>query len=171
MNARTSTLLGIAATAVLAACTPKVIRVEMDTARVVAPSTLKLACPYRLEQITDARPEGDQAGGLGLRAFHFADAVGVMRRQLGPAGFVDDAPTPVRIRLVQLYLAQSHVTKIPVAVYQMTVGEEAPVVLRSQKASMNWNGTENEAYAAYALAIADVNRQMIQALNLRCSRS
>ncbi len=158
----------------LAGCTPKVVRVDMDAARLTAAPVPRLACPYRLDQVIDARPEGEQAGGLSLRAFRFADAPGVMRRQLAPAGFVDagdGSATGVNVRLMQLYLAQNQVTKIPVAVYQVTIGADAPIVLRSQKASMNWNGTENEAYAAYALAIADVNQQMVKALNLRCSRA
>lgn len=41
--------------------------------------------------------------------------------------------------------------------------------LRSQKASMNGNGSQDEACAAYAQVLADVNQQLIQRLNTDCA--
>jgi hypothetical protein len=162
-----------AAVLTLAGCSTKVVRVDMDAAR-LAPtaSTAHLACNYRLGKLADARPAGSQAGGLSGNAFEFADAADVVRRQLLAAGLQDSAnPAPVvAVRIMQLYLTQNLQTKIPVAVYEVTVADRPPFLLRSQKASMNWNGSQNEAYAAYAQVLADVNRQLIQRLNTDCAK-
>jgi hypothetical protein len=71
---------------------------------------------------------------------------------------------------MQLYLAQNLTTKVPVAVYEVAINDGAAFVVRSQKASLNWNGTEDEAYAAYARVLADVNQQLVNQLNARCSQ-
>ena len=76
----------------------------------------------------------------------------------------------VRVRIMRLYMAQHHVTKIPVAVYEVTPGTAAPFLIRSQPANMNWNGTENEAYAGYSRAIEGANQQLIERLNADCKR-
>lgn len=73
--------------------------------------------------------------------------------------------------MMQTYLAQNLGTRIPVAVYEVTIDSGAPFVLRSQKASMNWNGSQDEAYSAYARSLADINRQLVGTLNLRCNRN
>ena len=163
-----------AAMLTLAGCSAKIVRVDMDAARLAptAASTVQLACSYRLGLLTDARPAGSQAGGLNGNAFEFADAAGVVRRQLLAAGLQDsDGPVPVvAVRIMQLYLAQNLLTKVPVAVYEVAVAGRPPFLLRSQKASMNWNGTQNEAYAAYALALADLNQQLIERLNTDCAK-
>lgn len=54
--------------------------------------------------------------------------------------------------------------------YEVAEDGRPPFLLRSQKASMNWNGSQNEAYAAYALALADVNKQLIERLNTDCAK-
>jgi hypothetical protein len=161
--------------AMLAGCGTKVVRVDMDSTRLVAPAVtrdaIRLGCRYRLQEVVDARPHGEQAGGLSQHAFRFTDAAETVRRQLSAAGLDDaagaDAPA-VTVRIMQLYLAQNLSTKIPVAVYQVTAGDEPAFVIRSQPASMNWNGTQDEAYAAYARVMADANQQMIRRLNARC---
>jgi hypothetical protein len=163
-----------AAVLTLAGCSAKIVRVDMDATRLAptAANTVHLACSYRLGQLADARPAGSQAGGLSGNAFEFADAVGVVRRQLLAAGLQDTGnPAPVvAVRIMQLYLAQNLLTKVPVAVYEVAVADRPPFLLRSQKASMNWNGSQDEAYAAYALALADVNQQLIARLNTDCAK-
>jgi hypothetical protein len=44
----------------------------------------------------------------------------------------------------------------------------ATFTVRSQRASMNWNGTENEAYEAYSAALADATAQVVARLNAGC---
>ena len=160
--------------AALTACSSKVVRVDMDTSRlaVSAPHAVPLACKYRLQDVVDARADGGRAGGLSQHAFQFTDAAATVRKQLLAAGLsadvAADAPA-VRVDIMQLYLAQNLGTKIPVAVYQVAVADDPAFVLRSQKASMNWNGTQDEAYAAYARVMADVNQQLVTRLNTRCA--
>lgn len=162
--------------AALCGCSQHVNKVAMDPARLVASrpvgpgKLLKLACAYRLQEVVDARSSGDRAGGLGNHMFVFEDAVHVVGAQLAAAGLATngDDGKPVRVRIVQLYLAQSHVTKIPVAVYEVTVAGQPAFLVRSQQATMNWNGTQNEAYAAYARVLADANQQLLRRLNAGC---
>lgn len=162
-----------AAALTLAGCSAKIVRVDMDATR-LAPvaNSVHLACSYRLGALADARPAGSQAGGLSGNAFAFADAATVVRQQLLAAGLQDTGdPAPVvAVRIMQLYLAQNLTTKVPVAVYEVAVDGRPPFLLRSQKASMNWNGSQNEAYAAYAQVLADVNQQLIQRLNSDCAK-
>lgn len=163
-------------TVALCGCSTHVNKVAMDPARLssrASPGKLakqvKLACAYRLQEVADARASGDRAGGLGKHMFVFATAADVVREQLAAAGFaIAGDGKPVTVRIVQLYLAQSHSTKIPVAVYDVTVAGQAAFLVRSQQASMNWNGSENEAYAAYSRVLADANQQLIRRLNAGC---
>lgn len=179
MRARNAAMLGTVL--LLASCNGKVLRVNMDSARLAptpasARNTARLTCPHRLKDVVDARSGDGEAGGLGWHAFKFSNAAQTIRDQLLGAGLKEDTSgvgtTPaVDIRVVQLYLTQNQSTKIPVAVYRVSIDDAPEFVIRSQKASMNWNGTEDEAYAAYARVLADVNRQLIEALNARCGRS
>lgn len=142
--------------------------VQVSQLKAAAPGTLK--CGYRLEEVVDARG-ATQAGGLSAHAFDFAEAADVARRQLQTAGFRsgdDKNAVPVRVRIVQLYLTQNLSTKVPVAVYRVQMGDDAPVLLRAQQSSMNWNGTRNEAYDAYSAVLGDIHRQVIATLNHRC---
>jgi len=178
MRARNAAVLGTAL--LLVSCNGKVVRVDMDSAR-LAPATTtrnaaRLTCPHRLKDVVDARPGDGEAGGLGWHAFKFSNAAQTIRDQLLGAGLTDDAggadaAPAVNIRVVQLYLAQNQITKIPVAVYQVSIDGAPEFVIRSQKATMNWNGTEDEAYAAYARVLADVNQQLLRELNARCGRN
>ena len=161
--------------AVLCGCSQHVDKIAMDPARLVATSPagqgkpLKLACAYRLQEVVDARSSGDRAGGLGNHMFVFEDAAHVVGAQLAAAGLATAGDGKlVRVRIVQLYLAQSHVTKIPVAVYEVTVAGQPAFLVRSQQATMNWNGTRNEAYAAYSRVLADANQQLLRRLNAGC---
>jgi len=165
---------------VLGGCSMKVVRVDVDPARLPPPpaaskTAMRLACPYRLAEVIDARP-GGESGGLGVHAFRFGDVAGIVRAQLKVAG-LSEASDPsaatgskVDLRIMQLYLAQNLTTKVPVAVYEVAINDGAAFVVRSQKASLNWNGTEDEAYAAYARVLADVNQQLVNQLNARCSQ-
>lgn len=119
----------------------------------------------------DARPAGDRAGGLGKHMFVFEDAADVVRRQLSSAGLRAAAPDgapPVTVRILQLYLTQNTITKVPVVVFEVTPEGHPTFLVRAQTASMNWNGTENEAYGAYAQAIANASTQLVSRLNLQC---
>lgn len=164
----------------LTGCSTKVVRVHADPARLAAPpatskTAVRLACPYRLADVIDARP-GGESGGLGVHAFRFSDVAGIVRSQLQGAGLAsaEDPSTAgapaVDLRVMQLYLSQNLGTKIPVAVYEVTIADGPAFVVRSQKATMNWNGTQDEAYAAYARVLADVNQQLLRQLNARCTQ-
>jgi hypothetical protein len=167
--------IAVASLAMLAAllgCTRTVDHVTMDASRLVAsPPSVRLACAYRLDDVVDARPAGDRAGGLGSHMFVFDDAPGVVRRELAATGMATggDAGTPVQVRLLQLYLTQNTITKVPVVVLEVAPSGQAPFLVRAQKASMNWNGTQNEAYRAYADALSDATAQVALQLNARCA--
>lgn len=161
-------LLGAASVA----CSVKIKRETMDPGRLEGPPTARLACPHHLGDVVDARPDGGNVGGLSAHLFTFEDAAGVVRRQLLSSGFSEsaDAGSSVGVRIVRFYMEGSHYTKIPVVVYEVRVDAQPAFIVRSQKASMNWNGTRNEAYEAYGEAIRDANRQLIGRLNASCSR-
>lgn len=157
----------------LAACTVPIERVALDAERLVKPATTTLACPYSVE-IMDARPANDRAGGLQNRMFLLEDVESIIRKGLEVSGFVSGVPTAtpkVSLKIMRLYLDQSHYTKIPVLVYQVTIRQQSPFLIRAQIASMNWRGTENEAYDAFAEIIQDANRQLISKLNATCQKT
>ena len=155
-----------------AGCSVKVHQVPVDSARLAPASvTVRMACDRRLQSVIDARDSTDRAGGLGVHLFLFEDVPGVVRRQFALAGLDAQGRGPaVDIRILQFYLAQNAMTKVPVAVYEVSVDGAAPFIVRSQKASMNWNGTEDEAYGAYALALSDATAQVVSRLNAGCPK-
>ena len=158
--------------ATLAGCAVKVHRVVVDPARLAVPVMAKLACGYRLHEVVDARSSSERSSGLGKHLFLFDDVPGVVRQQLENAGLAGQSDGPaVDVRVLQFYLAQNTITKIPVAVYEVRVDGGAPFMVRSQKASMNWNGTENEAYQAYASVLADAAGQVVIRLNKGCTKA
>ncbi|HPM57939.1 MAG TPA: hypothetical protein PK227_12490, partial [Thermomonas sp.] len=97
------------ACSVLAGCAaPKVHQVRMDSARVAPlPVSLRVACAYRLDGVEDARETVTAAGGLGTHAFAFPDAADVVRGQLHEVGVSEHEGTPVRVRILHLYLTQN----------------------------------------------------------------
>lgn len=159
------------ATLLSSACTPKIVKVDMDPGRLAAigATDARLRCGYRLGDVVDMRPAGDRAGGLGFRMFAFEDAPAVVRSSLHNVGF-SDAPDAraVEVRLMRLYMNQVNVTKIPVVVYEVQVDGLAPQLIRSQLPNMNWNGSEDEAYRGYGRALEGANRQLVEKLNLAC---
>lgn len=155
-----------------AGCATKVHRVAVDPARLAAPSIAHLACDYRLQGVVDARSSSERSGGLGKHLFLFDDVPGLVRKQLQSAGLGEASNGPaVDVRILQFYLAQNTITKIPVAVYEVRVDGDHPFLVRSQKASMNWNGTEKEAYEAYAAVLADAARQVVSRLSTGCKKA
>lgn len=155
---------------VLAGCATEVHHVRLDPARLTQGAPIaRVACPYRLTSVDDDRPAGDRAGGLAQHMFVLEDVAGIVRGQLLDAGLSESAGTPVRLRVLQFYLAQNTVTKIPVAVYELRIGDGKPMVIRSQLASMNWWGSEREGYRAYAAALADSVRQVVARLDAACA--
>lgn len=66
-------------------------------------------------------------------------------------------------------MAQNLGTKVPVVVLEVKVGQDAPLVLRAQKASMNWNGSEDEAYKGFSQIFDDLMAQLVKKLNGRCA--
>jgi hypothetical protein len=169
-----SVALGALLAVALGGCTAHVNKVTMDTARLGAPAAyarpVPLACAYRLREVVDARSSGDRAGGLGSHMFVFDDAASVVRGQLSAAGLgtAEGEGAAVTVRIVQLYLGQSNGTKIPVAVYDVDIAGQPRFLVRSQQATMNWNSSENEAYAAYSRALADANQKLVLRLNAGC---
>lgn len=142
----------------------------MDAVRLTqGQAVTRVACPYRIEAVEDDRPAGERAGGLGEHRFLLEDVAGVVRGQLRDAGLSESAGTPVHLRVLQFYLAQNTVTKIPVVVYELRIDGGPPTVVRSQLASMNWWGSEREGYRAYAAAMADSIRQVVTRLDAACT--
>lgn len=161
-----------AAAMVLASgCGMKVHRVQMDPARLVARPHTALACAYRLDQVVDARPSTGRAGGLGRHLFLVEDAGDLLRKRLEAIGLSSAAThgDAVDAELLHLYMTQNTISKVPVLVVRVTVRGAAPLLLRSQRTSMNWNGTEDEAYRAFAAMFDDVSAQLVIALNDRCA--
>jgi len=128
-----------------------------------------LACGYRLLAVVDQRAAGEAAGSLGARAYSVEDAAGLVRRRLQANGFRDDASLPaLSVDLRQLYIAGNLSSKVPVAVYRVSIDQDTPRILRSRAASMNWNGTEAESQRAIGRALDDVDAQLLHVLNARC---
>jgi len=164
-------VVAIAATAALTACNTKVHQVRVDPSRLDSTRSMPaLRCGYRLVEVADERPGGG-VGGLGRHQLILDDAPAMVDAQLRKAGLkaADSAGLPgVSVRLKQLYLTQNQTTKVPVAVYQASIDGQPPFLVRASKSSINWNGTENEAYSALATALLDANVQLFAALNTRC---
>lgn len=134
-----------------------------------ATTTRALRCGYRLEGVVDRRHDGDAAGGIGRSAFAIEDAETLVQGRLGRLGFTADPTAPrVHVEIRQLYLAQNLTTKIPVAVYRVAVGHDAPRIMRSRAASMTWNGSREEGLRALARALDDADAQLVASLNARC---
>ena len=157
--------------ALLCGCAVKVHRVALDPARLVGQPQAKLSCPYRLGKVVDARPSTGRAGGLGKHLFLVEDAAALVSGKLEGIGVSAASPAgdPVDVRLLHLYLTQNTVTKVPVLVMGVTVADEPEFLLRSQKASMNWNASEDEAYESFSGMFDDTLAQLVGKLNARCA--
>lgn len=159
----------LAAALVLGGCTRHVVDVNPDAIRHVADDAVPLTCAHRLAEVSDGRADGDKAGSLGTRSFRFPDATGFVRESLSRSGFRDDVAAPaVHVQIAQLYLGTNDTAVIPVAVYRVRIGDEAPRILRAQLPGMSWSGSEQSAHDAYAHAIDNANAQLVQLLNGRC---
>lgn len=170
LSLRTAALAGLMVLS--AGCTTQVHRVPVDSARLVVSVDERLACAHHLREVVDARPTSERAGGLGSHMFLFDDVPGLVRQQFAQAGLTDQGQGPaVDVRVMQFYLAQNQVTKIPVAVYEVRVDGGAPILVRSQQASTNWWGSEDEAYAAYSTALADATGKVVTGLNASCPKA
>ena len=125
---------------------------------------------YRGEhgRLEDARSSRVNAGGLGIHAFDFPDVIQVLRTQLGAAGLSEAGGAAVDIRVLHLYLSQSGPTKVPVAVYQVRIDQAPARLVRSQPASSNWLGSENEAYRAYRAAMDGAMSRVLDYLDAHC---
>lgn len=176
---RTATAWAIAAALALSGCAVKVHKVVVRQDRLPAapPAGKKmpgLACAFQLADVVDARPAGNRAGGLGKHQFLLDDAATLVRTQLIKVGMsAPDAPAVagarrVAVQIKQLYLSQNTITKVPVAVYSVQIDGDAPFVIRAQAASMNWNGSEDEAYRSLSDAMGDANLQLVHTLNKHC---
>jgi hypothetical protein len=169
-----ATLSGLALAVLVAGCSTQPMRkVTVDSARLqggVVKDTLR--CPYRLKDVVDARPSGTAAGGaggVGLTAYSIADPAGIVRDQLHAMGLVETAEGPeLSVRLMQLYVGNTNGTKVPVAVYEWTLAGHAPAIIRSQPASMNWWGSDDEMTGALAIALREANRRLVSELNATC---
>jgi len=129
----------------------------------------RLACPYRLGALVDARPAGASVGSLGWKAFTVSDPIAVVRDQLAVAGLrADGQGVAVDVRLMQFYLTHNTITLVPVVVYEVTIAGHKPVVVRGSPASMNDWGSDNEATKAYMAALRLANAKLITSLNAAC---
>ena len=165
-------LAWLVASALLSACSSTVNKVDVDAGRLVAGKPIgSLSCAYRLAELNDARPSGDRAGGLGVNMMLLSDPKQLIRNEFTKAGMLSPEVAEgraVTINVKQVYLSQNLTTKIPVVVYEVRVHGQEPFIVRGQPASMNWNGTENEAYGALAKAFQVANSQVVSGLNERC---
>lgn len=160
------------ALALLSACSSTVNKVDVDAGRLVADRPIgTLGCAYRLTELNDARPSGERAGGLGMHMMQLTDPKQLIRSEFSKAGMLPPEAAEGRaviINVKQVYLSQNLSTKIPVVVYEVRVQGNEPFIVRGQPASMNWNGTENEAYGALAKAFQVANSLVVSGLNGRC---
>jgi hypothetical protein len=162
--------LGLA-TAMLGGCTMKVNRVQMDTSRLVGKADRKVACAYRQGAVIDARSTTGRAGGLGKHLFLVEDATAIVRERMAAIGVVPQGEGDVvDVRLLHMYMTQNVGTKIPVVVLSASVGGQPAFTLRSQQASMNWNGSEDEAYDGYSAALDNAMAQLVARLDAGCRK-
>lgn len=158
----------------VAAC-GSIERVEVDRSAVVREAVVdvKLACAYRLDSIEDARIDGEHAGALGWKLYRVEDVSSMVRDSLMPLGFQPAGGEGKRLdlRVMKLYVDAVNVTKIPVAVYEISIDKGVPFLVRGQVPSMNWKGSKDEAMEAYADAVREANRQLVLRLNAGCERA
>lgn len=156
----------------LAGCATPVKTVEVDPARLMTPAKVALACDYRLGEVVDGRPEAVKVSKLGANRLTLADPVLLVRNSLMASGFEPagpDAGSAIDVELVQMYVLPNHVTKVPVVVYRVRQQGKEPWLVRAQPASMLWSGSEDEAVAAYRVALAEANAQLVSRLNKGCT--
>lgn len=154
----------------LCGCAAEFRKTELDSTRLVAKSPRQVACAYRQSDVVDARQPAAHVGGLSRNAFLLEDAAGLLRERMAAVGITADGKgQPVDVQLLHMYLAQNHVTKIPVVVLSAKAGERPAFNVRAQQPTMNWNGTENEAYRAYAAVLDDVMSQLVTRLDANCT--
>jgi len=155
----------------LAACAGPTRHITVDSSRLVPATHHATSCAYRLASLVDSRQSGASAGGLPRQHFELEDPLPLVRASLARAGLSghDGGDTRgVDVELLRLYIARNLSNKVPVVVYRARIGGET-FILRSQQPSINWNGTEDEAYAALARALEDANVQLAGALQERCT--
>jgi hypothetical protein len=155
----------------LAACVGPTRDIPVDAARLVPAVRHDPGCSYRLASLVDARQAGAEAGGLHGQRFALEDPLPLVRASLARAGITEDDPSAARavdVELLRFYIARNLGTKVPVVVYRTRIAGES-LIVRSQLPSMNWNGTEDEAYAALARALDDANARLARALGERCA--
>ena len=142
----------------------------MDSARLVGQLQARVACAYQQGEVVDARPSTGHAGGLSRHLFLVNDATRIVRDRMAAAGIAaEGGGGVVDVRLLHMYMAQNHATKIPMLVLDVSVDREPSFMLRSQRPSANWNGSEDEAYRAYAWVFDDAMSQLVARLNARCA--
>ncbi len=108
-----------------------------------------------------------------MHMMQLADPKQLIRSEFTRAGMLSPVATDGRaviINVKQVYLSQNLTTKIPVVVYEVRVEDAEPFIVRGQPASMNWNGSENEAYGALAKAFHVANTLVVSGLNGRCGK-
>ena len=165
--------LGIVISASSAHAAP-IQTIRIDPAKLNSAPSRSLQCAYRLDDLVDDRPAGERAGELGKNQYVLDDAPKVLGDFLLKGGFVDTAEGEgapvVKVKLARLYITQNLYTRLPVVVYQVSVNEDPPFVIRSQIGSMSWSGREENAYEGYSMAIRDANDRLITALNEHCNK-
>lgn len=157
----------------LAACAGPTRLIPMDASRLVPAMHHDPGCTYHLASLVDARQAGANAGGLHGQHFELEDPLPLVRASLARAGLSgngEDEARSVDIELLRLYIARNRGTKVPVVVYRTRIADES-IIVRSQQPSMNWNGTEDEAYAALGRALDDANARLAEVLGERCGKA
>jgi hypothetical protein len=167
-------LLIIPLTAIISACSYPINKVDVNTDKLITSKPIgTLNCSYRLLAINDTRPEGRKSGGLGLNKLSFPEPQEYIKVQLFKAGLLPANSTngrPVAVDIKHVYLNQNNGSKIPTVVYEIQLDGLDKFIIRGQIASVNWNGSENEAYDAFAAAFQSANAQLIAKLNNGCAQ-
>lgn len=165
-------LAALLACALSGACAFNVHKVQVDAARLDTGKPIGiLQCRYGLLGVTDARPSGDRAGGLGEHMLLLDDPGALVATRLAAAGMADGSvpdATDVRVAVKRFYLGQNTMSKVPVVVLQAEIAGQPPLLVRAQPVTMNWNGTENEAYSAMANALQEATTRLVTELNRHC---
>ncbi len=153
-------------------CTPTVRQVKVDPSRLPAVVTkARVACPYHVGEVLDARSSGERSGRLGTNVYSFPDAAQVLRRQLQDAGISQTGGARVDISILHLYIEQNTASRVPVAVYSLGIGGRSPMIVRAQPAGVNWTAGDDAAYSSFALAMQGAMDQVVQRLNEACGQT
>lgn len=156
----------LAVVALLGGCATRLDRA--DIRHVSTATTQRLACPFRLAQVVDAR-SSKEAGMLGGNAFSFSDITTSIREALQVLGWSTAVDAPgVTVTIQKLYLGGQNASRMGVAAFSVQTDGQPAFVVRGQAAEMNWIGSEASAQGVLSEAVDEARSQLASTLNRSC---